>query len=103
MGDELASRKVTAGDGEAPQQAQTSSKKRANDKGPSESPKKRGRTISKESLAAGPALEEAVLEQARSLGLECSLKNLAARSEIAAKGPSSQEMLDALKQAEGLV
>jgi len=48
-------------------------------------------------------IEEDVLAEARSLEMESALKNLAGRKEMLMKHISSRQMLDALKQCEGLV
>merc|ERR1719329_1102336 len=78
-------------------------KKRAREGCPALSATKRSRAVGKPLQAADPVIEEEVLEEARSLGFERSLKNLAARSEVQSKGSSAQEMLHALRMAEGLV
>lgn len=83
--------------------SKATTKKRAREGCPGESATKRGRAAGKPLQAAYPEIEEEVLEEARSLGLERSLKNLAARSEVQSKGSSAQEMLHALRMAEGLV
>lgn len=83
--------------------AKASSKKRAREVCQGDSTTKRNRAAGKQLQASGAAIDEAVIEEARSLGLESSLKNLASRAEVQAKGPSAQEMLHALKTAEGLV
>jgi len=50
-----------------------------------------------------PNLDEKIVQEAQSLGLEASLKNLAARKDVIDSGKTAKDMLEALKVSKGLV
>jgi hypothetical protein len=66
-------------------------------------PAKRGRTSKGAAPAEAVKLDQDVAEAAEKLKMEGALKNLVARSEIAALNLPQQKILEALKKAEGLV
>jgi hypothetical protein len=87
--------------------AKPASKKRALDasakKEAKVKPGKRGRPSKGTAPADAVELEQEVVEAAQKLKMESALKNLAARSEIAALKLPSQKILEALKESDGLV
>lgn len=74
--------------------------KRARPSEPKPTPVK---TRSKAPINTGPAIEEAVLEEASRLSMSEQLLNLASRPEIQALKKGSQELLEALKGSGGMV
>lgn len=69
-----------------------------------ETPVKKRRSVpASVSPTGGGAFDEKVLEEARGIELEAQLRNLASRPEIIALKKSAPELLDALKQNEGMV
>merc|ERR1712224_458216 len=83
---------------------------KAAEKADSPSSKKRGppadcakAKAAKVAKAAEPVIDEATLKKAQSLGLESPLKNLAARSDVSAKGFAHDKLLSALQGSGGLV
>jgi len=66
-------------------------------------PAKRGRPSKGAAPAEAVKLDQDVAEAAQKLNMEGALKNLVARSEIAALNLPQQKILEALKKSEGLV
>jgi len=100
-----------AGDDEADKVASPPAKKqprkRATDESAKKEPKakqpKRGRASKSASPSDAVKIDEDVLQAAQKLNMEGALKNLVARSEIAALNLPGKMVLEALKKAEGLV
>lgn len=71
--------------------------------GASASPPAKQRRGAKQTEAAGPAIDDALLQEAEKLGFTAALKNLASRPEVTKTGKDHKDMLNALKSSNGLV
>lgn len=63
----------------------------------------KGRCSKADKTAPQPVLDATVLREAEKLGYDASLRNLASRPEIIARGIKARIMLEALKRSDGLV
>lgn len=88
---------------EAPKKKASPKKRAAPEKAEKEAPAaKRGKTAGK-GKAEAPAVPAAVLSEAKKLGYETALLNLAGREDVSKAGKAPKDMLEALKGAGGLV
>lgn len=87
--------------GETPPPLTTPQKRRASAVTADRASAKKGRAV--KSAMPEVAIETSVLKAASDLGFGASLKNLAARKEVAESGKTAEELLEALKKSNGLV